>query len=197
MTTLLLIRHGMTDAVGRRLTGRLPGVHLNEQGKREVEALAKRLQNTPLSAIYSSPMERTLETARAIASPHELEVVEREALIESDFGDWSGRLLVDLDRDQSWLRFNANRSGSPPPGGEHMTAIQARMADELVRIRDAHDDQTVAVVSHGDPLRAALCLFMGISIDLMQRIEIGTASVSTLRLTRDSVTLLRLNDTGS
>jgi probable phosphoglycerate mutase len=197
MTTLLLIRHGMTDAVGRRLTGRLPGVHLNEQGKREVEALAKRLQNTPLSAIYSSPMERTLETARAIASHHELEVVEREALIESDFGDWSGRLLVDLDRDQSWLRFNGNRSGSPPPGGEHMTAIQARMADELVRIRDAHDDQTVAVVSHGDPLRAALCLFMGISIDLMQRIELGTASVSTLRLTRDSVTLLRLNDTGS
>jgi len=197
MTTLLLIRHGMTDAVGRRLTGRLPGVHLNEQGKREVEALAKRLQNTPLSAVYSSPMERTLETARAIASPHELEVVQREALIESDFGDWSGRLLVDLDRDEGWRRFNGNRSGSPPPAGEHMTTIQARMAEELVRIRDAHDDQTVAVVSHGDPLRAALCLFVGISIDLMQRIELSTASVSTLRLTRDSVTLLRLNDTGS
>jgi probable phosphoglycerate mutase len=142
-------------------------------------------------------MERTLETARAIASPHELEVVQREALIESDFGDWSGRLLVDLDRDEGWRRFNGNRSGSPPPAGEHMTTIQARMAEELVRIRDAHDDQTVAVVSHGDPLRAALCLFVGISIDLMQRIELSTASVSTLRLTRDSVTLLRLNDTGS
>ena len=196
MTTLLLIRHGMTDAVGRRLTGRLPGVHLNEQGKREVEALAKRLQNTPLSAVYASPMERTLETAQAIASPHELEVVARDALIESDFGDWSGRLLVDLDRDEGWRRFNHHRSGSPPPGGEHMTTIQARMAAELVRIRDAHDDQTVAVVSHGDPLRAALCLFLGISIDLMQRIEVTTASVTTLRLTRDSVTLLRLNDTG-
>jgi broad specificity phosphatase PhoE len=197
MTTLLLIRHGMTDAVGRQLTGRLPGVQLNEQGKREVEALAKRLESMPLSAVYSSPMERTLQTARAIASPHRLEVVERAALIESDFGDWSGRLLVDLDRDEGWRRFNGHRSGSPPPGGEHMTTVQARMAEELVRIRDAHDDQTVAVVSHGDPLRAALCLFMGISIDLMQRIELTTASLSVLRLTRDSVTVLRLNDTGS
>jgi broad specificity phosphatase PhoE len=197
MTTLLLIRHGMTDAVGRRLTGRLPGVQLNEQGKREVEALAKRLQSVPLSAVYSSPMERTLQTAQAIALPHQLEVIERAALIESDFGDWSGRLLVDLDRDEGWQRFNGNRSGSPPPGGEHMTTVQGRMAEELVRIRDAHDDQTVAVVSHGDPLRAVLCLFLGISIDLMQRIEVTTASVSVLRLTRDSVTLLRLNDTGS
>jgi len=197
MTTLLLIRHGMTDAVGRRLTGRMPGIYLNEQGKREVEALAVRLEKTPLAAIYASPLERTQETARAIAAERQLDIISREGLVESDFGDWSGRLLADLAVDIGWKRFNDNRSSTPAPGGEHMTEIQARMGRELLRIRDAHPDQTVAVVSHADPLRAALCLFLGISVDLLGRLEISTASVTTLRLTPDSVSLQRLNDTGA
>jgi probable phosphoglycerate mutase len=196
MTTLLLIRHGMTDAVGRLLTGRLAGVLLNEQGKREVEALGHRLRGLPLAAIYASPLERAQETARAIAAHHELDVLPRPDLNESDFGDWSGRLLSELDGDAGWQRFNANRSSTPAPRGEHMTEIQARVGRELLKIRDAHPDRTVAVVSHADPLRAALCLFLGISVDLMQRFELSPASVSTLHLTPDSVSLLRLNDTG-
>jgi probable phosphoglycerate mutase len=197
MTTLLLIRHGMTDAVGRQLTGRLGGVHLNEQGRTEVEALSARLRSTPLAAVYASPLERAMETARAVAQPHALEVIPREALLESDFGTWSGRMLADLDTDVEFRRFNSNRSGTCPPAGEHMSVIQARMVNELLRIRDAHPDQSVAVVSHGDPLRAVICAFAGISIDLMQRLEISPASVSVLRLTPDSVSLLRLNDTGA
>jgi probable phosphoglycerate mutase len=195
MTTLLLIRHGMTDAVGRRLTGRLPGVHLNELGQRQARALAARLASQPISAIYASPLERTLETAREIAATRGLEVVVRPALVESDFGEWSGRSLAELAGDPVYQLFNRVRSITEPPGGEHFSAVQARMASELLRIRDAHRDQTVAVVSHADPLRAALCVFLGIGIDLMQELELAPASVSTLRLTEDSVLLLSMNET--
>lgn len=197
MTTVLLIRHGMTDAVGKRLVGRLPGIPLNEQGRREVQALSERLRDLPLAAIYASPIERTQETARAIAAPHGLEVQTRDGLVEVDFGDWTGRLLVDLVDDPVWQRWHAgSRMQTAIPGGEHMVEIQRRMVAEVLRVRDIHRDQIVALVSHGDPVRSALCAFAGIPLDLLQRLEISTASVSVIRLTPSGVSVLRLNDTG-
>jgi probable phosphoglycerate mutase len=197
MTTLLLIRHGMTDAVGRRLTGQLPGIPLNELGRDQVRAVSGRLQTLPLAAIYASPLERTLETAQAIAGPHRLEVIARPSLIESDFGEWTGRTLAELDPDPEWTRFNRQPSATRIPGGEHIFEIQARMTGELLSIRDAHPEQVVAVVSHADPLRAALCGFLGLSIDYMQRIELSPAGVSVLRLTRDAVCVRSINDIGT
>jgi probable phosphoglycerate mutase len=197
MTTVLLIRHGMTDAVGKRLVGRLAGFSLNEQGRREVEALSERLRDVRLSAIYASPLERTQETARAIAAPHGLEVQTREGLIEVDFGDWTGKLLPELADDPRWQHWNsAGRMFTPIPGGEHVVEIQRRMVAEVLRVRDIHPDQIVALVSHGDPVRSALCAFAGIPLDLLQRIDISTASVSVIRLTPSGVCVVRLNDTG-
>jgi probable phosphoglycerate mutase len=194
MTTLLLIRHGMTDAVGRRLTGRLPGVPL---GRKQVLALAERLRSLPLAAIYASPLERTMETARAVAEPHGLEVIPDEAVIESDFGELSGRTMTELESVPEWKRFNTHRSGTRVPGGEHMLEVQARVTSALLRIRDAHPERVVAVVSHADPLRGALCALAGISIDLMQRIELSPAGVSVVWLTRDAVSVRSINDTGA
>ncbi|MBE0696285.1 MAG: histidine phosphatase family protein, partial [Anaerolineaceae bacterium] len=67
MTTLLLIRHGENSMVGKRLAGRLPDVHLNEKGKQEAEQLAKVLGKAPIKAVYSSPLERAVETAEPLA----------------------------------------------------------------------------------------------------------------------------------
>lgn len=197
MTTLLLIRHGMTDAIGRRLTGRMPGVPLNQLGRKQVRSLAERLRSLPLAAVYASPLERTRETAGAVALPHGREVVLREGLIESEFGELSGRTMAELESDVDWRRFNSHRSGTRVPGGEHLFEIQARMVSELLWIRDRHPEQVVAVVSHADPLRAALCAFTGISVDLMHRLELSPAGVSVLFLTRDLVSLRALNDTGT
>lgn len=194
MATLLLIRHGMTDVVGRRLVGRLPGVTLNEQGKKEAAALADKLAGLRLSAVYSSPMERALQTAEPIAARHGLSVLAREALNEVDFGAWSGRTFAELDEDPEFARFNRNRSGTQPPGGEHPATVQARVAAELVALRDAHPEQVVAVVSHADPLKAALCLYLGMGLESMLRFELSTASITTLLLTSDGVNLVRLNE---
>jgi probable phosphoglycerate mutase len=199
VTTILLIRHGLTDAVGRRLTGWTPGIALNADGRAQVRLLAARLGEriapARLAALYSSPLERAQETANAIAAVHGLPVEVWEDLGEFRFGDWSGRSFEDLDRDPAWRRFNVFRSGTRAPGGETMVEVQARIARCLLRLRDAHPEGTVAAVSHGDAIRAAVFHLLGIPLDMVHRLEIGPASVTTLRLDEDGVRVLGVNDT--
>jgi probable phosphoglycerate mutase len=196
VTVLLLVRHGSTDALGKRIAGRASGVQLNALGKIEVDRLAARLGRTRIAAVYSSPIERCVETAHAVATPHALGVTLRENLTEIDFGAWTGKELTELQADPAFRDFNVARSRTRPPGGEHASEIQSRMVEELERIRRDHADEIVAVVSHGDPLKTALGYYLGIPIDLLSRLEISPASLSALRLTVEGVALLSFNDTG-
>src|SRR5215212_2773666 len=98
MTTFLLIRHALCDPVGRSLAGRTSGVHLNAEGGVQAEALARRLGEVAVSAIYSSPLERALETAAPIAADQGVPVIEAPGLLEIDFGDWTGKTLQELDQ---------------------------------------------------------------------------------------------------
>jgi probable phosphomutase (TIGR03848 family) len=182
MTTFLLIRHGLTDAVGKQITGRLPGVHLNETGRKQAEELPQRLSRWKISALYSSPLERALETARPTATQLKMDVRETTALSEVDFGDWSGHLLDDLNQRQDWRAYNTFRSATRAPHGELMLEVQGRMVDELMRLAAGHPDQIVACFSHADAIRAALAHFLGMPLDLIHRFEIRPASVSVVRL---------------
>lgn len=196
MTTIFLIRHGETDKVGKTISGWLPGVSLNRAGVTQAGKLAERLAGAGIAAIFSSPLERALETAQPLAARLRLQVEAREALGEIRFGDWTGRDIEDLDRDPEWRRFNSFRSSTRAPGGEGMLEAQLRMVSELTDLRRRHPDEAIAVVSHGDPIRAAIAHYAGIPLDLFQRFEISPASVSILRLSEDTAALLRLNDTG-
>jgi broad specificity phosphatase PhoE len=197
VTVLLLVRHGSTDALGKRISGRAPGVPLNANGRLEVDRLAARLARAPIAAVYSSPIERCVETAHAIAKSHALGVMLRENLTEVDFGAWTNRELAELDALPAFHEFKAARSRTRPPGGEHALEVQARMVEELERIQKDHADAAVAVVSHGDPLKTALGYYLGIPIDLLHRLELGPASLSVLRLTGEHATLLAFNDLGA
>src|SRR3981081_1971738 len=148
MTTFLLVRHGETDAIGKFLAGWKPGTHLNENGKEQVRRLAQRLSRFPIHAVYTSPLERTVETAEAIATPHELVPRIRETLGEFRFGEWEGMSLEALNSDPEWHRFNASRSAVRAPGGELMIETQTRMVSEIEDLRREHDGQTIAIVSH-------------------------------------------------
>lgn len=194
MTRFLLIRHGSTDAVGKRLVGRAQGVALNEQGRMEASALAEHLRHTPLDAIYSSPIQRALETATAVAEPHGLIPILRDALTEVEFGDWTGKSFTELGPLPEFRRFNAHRSGNRPPGGEHVLEVQARMVGEIERIAAERPHATIALVGHADPIRAVLGFYLGVPVDLLGRFEIATGSVSTLLVSPDGTTLLGLND---
>src|SRR5262245_47888989 len=118
MTTFLLIRHGETDAVGKRVTGWQPGWHLNSRGKQQVERLVERMMQLPIHAVYSSPLERAIETAEPIARSHDLRVGALEDFGEIHVGAWEGLTMQELEPREDWKLFNTYRSGTRCPGGE-------------------------------------------------------------------------------
>ncbi len=196
MTRVLLVRHATNDTLGRLLAGWTPGIHLNEEGRVQAERLARSLAAAPLVAVYSSPLERALETARPIAAAHGLDPVACDALGEIRFGEWTGRTFDELERDERWRRFNAFRAGTRAPGGEHTLEVQARVVTWLEGIRDRHPGpDAVAAVTHGDVVKAALFHYGGVSVDQVQRWEVSPASVSTLELDGWGARLVSVNDT--
>jgi probable phosphomutase (TIGR03848 family) len=196
MTTFLLIRHGSCDPVGKSIAGRAPGIHLNDTGRAQATALAERLAAVPVAAVYSSPLERAQETAAPLAARQGKSVTIVPELVELDFGEWTGRTLAELHEAAGWREFNAFRSGTRIPGGELMSEVQSRAVGALERLARSHPDATVAAVSHGDVIRAILTYFLGMPLDLLQRIEIDPTSVSVLRLDRFGPAVLRMNGTG-
>lgn len=196
MTRLLLIRHGHNDYLNaNRLAGRTPGVHLNEKGRGQAQALAIRLAAVQIAAIYSSPMERAIETAEPAAASHGLQVQIVDDLNETDCGEWTGKTIEELAKTDTWPGIQHYPSGTAHPGGESITAVQARMVRALNAIATAHPGQTVVAVSHSDPLKAALAHYSGLHLDLFQRLVIDPASVSELALTAHGPRLIRCNDT--
>jgi broad specificity phosphatase PhoE len=193
MPLFLLIRHGHNDWVGQRLAGRLPGLRLNQQGRAAVAKLAEDLAPIPLSAICSSPLERTQETAAAIAARHQLPVATSERLQEIDIGLWSGRTLQELAGDEEWRRYNEFRTGVRPPGGETTSEVQARMVAEIEHWQIRQPAGIIALVGHGDPLKAVIAHFIGLPIDHLSRMEIAPASVSVLDVGEWGARLLALN----
>jgi probable phosphoglycerate mutase len=196
-TNLLLIRHAENDWVGDRLAGWTPGVHLNNEGRNQAAALAQRLSDTPLTAIYSSPLERTLETAQPLARTHGLNVQVRDGLGEARYGEWTGRALEELKEEDLWPVIQVYPGGARFPGGESLREVQARMVAELDTVRDAHPEQTVAVVSHSDPIKMAAAYYAGLSLDHFQRLTISPASVTAFAFSRFGPRLICLNHTDS
>jgi probable phosphomutase (TIGR03848 family) len=195
MTRFLLIRHAAIDAHGRTLPGRMPGVHLNAQGRLQAQALAQRIAGLPVSAIYSSPLERALETAEPIAKLLGLETATSEGLLELGFGDWTGAGIEELAELEAFRRFNSFRSCAQVPGGEPMLQAQARMVAALDALHARHPDAHVVVVGHGDMIKAAIAHYAGIPLDLFQRLEVSPASISVVDIDDAAVRIMAVNDT--
>ncbi len=196
MTTFLLIRHGANDFIGNTLVGRRPGVSLNDEGRRQAERLADRLAHLPIAAIYSSPLERTRETAVPLAERLGLPVTVCDGIHEIDPGDWTGLTITELRAAPGWEAYNAYRAGTRCPNGELLLDVQARFVTALERLRHDHPDQTVALFSHADPIRIALAYYIGMPLDHVLRLDIAPASVSILALDDRGPRVLRVNDTG-
>ncbi len=193
MTRFLLIRHGLNDYVGRRLAGRLPGIHLNAVGRRQANELASRLDGQPIDAIYSSPLERATETAAPLAQRRGLKVETVESLTEINFGHWSGRLISELDQDGDWQKFIHFRSGMRIPGGELRIESQQRVVDFIQRLHETLPGKNVALVSHADVIKAALIFYLGAPLDYLARIEIDPASISIIELDETNARILAVN----
>lgn len=180
MALFLLIRHGHNDAVGKAITGRAAGIRLNARGREEADRVAERLLSIPLTAIFSSPLERTRETAAPLARRTGQEVQISEKIHEIDFGEWTGLTFEELSREPRWRQFNTFRSGTRIPGGEIMVEVQQRMVSEIERLRARQPDGTFALFSHGDPIKTAVAHYAGFPLDHMLRFEISLASISMI-----------------
>lgn len=193
MTTFFLVRHGVTEHTGKRLSGWMDGISLTEHGREQAERVALHLADMKFDAIYSSPIARTLETARAIAAQHDLRVHTRRGLGEVEYGDWTDRPLRMLARTKLWTTVLRWPSGARFPNGESLREVQARAVDEIERIAEEHPKGTVSCVSHGDVIKLVLAHYLGVHIDLYQRIVIAPASVSVFSLEDRGPMILSLN----
>lgn len=193
---LLLIRHGVTDQTGTRLIGWTPGISLNARGRAQAEAIAARLEGLPISAVYSSPLERCRETAEPLSKRRGRRIRVREGLGEVRYGTWTNRTLKQLQRTKLWRRVQFVPSGMRFPGGESLQEVQTRAVAEFERIADAHPDGAVACFSHADVIKLVVAHYGGVPLDLFQRIEIAPASVSIVVVGSGVPRLLRLNDAG-
>ncbi len=196
MARLLLIRHALTSQTGRRLTGRLPGVGLDQRGREQAEAVARLLGDLPVRAVYTSPLERTMETAAIVARPHGLEPVPHDGLVEVDYGRWAGRTLGSLRRLAAWKAVVETPSRVAFPDGETLRGMQQRMVGACEDIAAAHRGAMVAIVTHADPIKAVLSHFLGQPLDLFQRIAVAPASVSLLDLPRSGAPVVGAIDAG-
>lgn len=195
MTVFLLVRHGESEYVKKgRLAGRLPGVHLTEAGRKQAQALAERLQAAPIRAVYSSPLERTLETAQPLAQALGLEVILRPGLIEVDVGEWAGERLKALGRQKLWKIVQQAPSRLQFPGGETFAQAQLRVAEELQALQQLHPGQELVVcVTHSDVIRLAVAYFIGLPLDFFQRLQVAPASLTVLNLSETGAQLFALN----
>ncbi len=181
MTTVLLIRHGENNMVGKRLAGRLPGVHLNKKGREQAEQLAEVLCKAPIKAIYSSPLERAVETAEPLAKLLNLEILPAPGLVELAYGDWQGKTLKQLGRRKLWKVVQEKPSEMRFPNGESFVEVRDRVVAEIERIAAAHEENDlVATFSHGDIVRLAVAHFLGMPLDLFQRLAANPASISVI-----------------
>lgn len=195
MTKFLLIRHALTDSVGKRLSGRFPGVFLNAEGREQSIRLVKRFEATKIHALYCSPLERAVETCRPIAEARNLSWSVSDHFIELDFGRWTNSLVEELRNDPEFILFNNFRSRATIPEGENMPEAQLRIISGLLKLGREHMNETVAVVSHADMIKSALAFFAGIHLDMMYRLEISPASVSILELSDHTAKIILVNDT--
>jgi probable phosphomutase (TIGR03848 family) len=203
MSTLLLVRHGLTAMTGPVLAGRTPGVHLDERGEKQAAAVAARIAVLPVSTLVSSPLDRCLDTAGFIRTAQaeagrEVALDVDRRIIECDYGDWTGKPIKDLVKDPMWKVVQGQPSAARFPAGEALTEVSSRA---VAAVRDWNsrlpEDAVWVACSHGDVIKAILADALGLHLDQFQRIVVDPCSVSIVRYTATRPYVLRSNDLGS
>lgn len=196
MTLLLLIRHGENDYVKTgKMAGRIPGVHLNEKGQKQAEALGEALREVPIKAVYASPLERAMETAAPIAESHKLNIVQEPDLMDTNIGKWQGKSWKLLALKKEWKIVQNAPSRFRFPEGESFPECQLRIANVLERVIKKHNkpQDIVAVVFHADPIKLAVAHYIGLPLDQFQRLGCDTGSLSALAIGEMGASLVKLN----
>ena len=196
MPLLLLIRHGENDFVKTgKLPGQTTGIHLNEKGQKQAQALCEALIHVPLKAIYSSPLERATETAEPIAASHKLAIHQEAGLMDAHVGKWQGKSIKALRLTNAWKIVQHAPSRFQFPEGESFMDLQTRIVHTLEGIIRKHKNpkDIIAVVFHADPIKLAVSHFLGLPLDHFQRLSCDTGSLTALFVGEMGANLIKLN----
>jgi probable phosphoglycerate mutase len=194
-TTVLLIRHGLTPSTGKILPGRMPGLHLSDEGRKQAEAVAARLSGVRLAAVYASQLERARETAAPIARGQDLAVRIERDLADIDYGEWTGIKIWRAARKPEWKAIQEHPSGFRFAGGESFVEMQARVTRAIASLVERHRGSIVVAVSHADPIKAAVAHALGTPLDLFQRIMVAPCSITAVVYWPAGATVLTVNST--
>lgn len=199
MTTVLLVRHGLTALTKTTLLGWTPGIPLDDQGRRQALAVADRTRAIPLAAVVSSPLDRCRETAGALCAnrepPPDFHVDER--LGDVRYGDWTGRVYRDLRRDPLWKIVDATPADAAFPNGESIRAMAFRAVSAIREWNERlGPEATYVVVSHADPIRAILSDALGLHLESYSRLMVLPGSLSVVRYDGRRPRVMRINDVG-
>jgi len=194
VTLVYLVRHGENDWTGKRLPGWRKGIHLNASGQTQADALVEAFEGVPLAALYSSPLERALETAAPLARARHVKVIRLEGIGELRAGRWEGQPLSRLRRTKQWSVIQRAPSLARLPGGESFAEVQGRVVEALETLCARHPKAAIACFSHADPIKLAIAFYLGLPLDSFQRLSISPASISLLAIGSDHARLLLLND---
>lgn len=193
MARFFLVRHAEHNYLSRGVAGRKPGIHLNQRGQAQAQALAERLSGLRIEAVLAGPLERARETAEPLTSRLNLTLEIAPEFDEIDLGDWTGCTFTELEQMTAWQQWNAFRSSTTPPGGESMLQAQTRAVGKILQLQQQRARASFAIFSHGDVIRATLVHFLGLHLDFYARFQIDPASISVFDLEEQSVLISTLN----
>jgi len=205
--TVILLRHGRsTSNTAGTLAGRSEGVDLDDKGREQAAGLIDRIGDLPIRALVSSPLLRCRRTLEPLAEALCLEPFIDGRLAEVDYGEWTGRKIVDLTGEPLWRVVQAHPSAALFPGGEGLAQVQAR-AVAAVREHDrrlaaehggAHGGDVLWVAcTHGDVIKSVVADAYGMHLDGFQRVTVDPASVSVIRYTELRPFVVHVNHTGA
>lgn len=200
-TTVVFVRHGLTATTGKQLPGRAPGLHLSDEGQKQAAGVAQHLASLQrngkplLTAVYASPLERTMETAAPIAEAFDLEIRPEADLLEVDMGSWTGWELATAREEPAWDRVQRHPANFRFPDGESFVEMQTRMLSVVERVREGHPGETVVAVSHADPIRALVSHAFGAHLDQFQRVVISPCSLTAIACGAGNPLVLAVNST--
>ena len=194
MTAILLARHGENDFAGKGLAGRLPDIHLNDKGRQQAELLAERLGKFPIKAIFSSPLERAIETAQPLAKRLGLDIQIRQTLVEVDYGEIQGKEFKQLQRTKLWKEIQTHPAVVRFPGGESLLEVQQRVCDDLVTLAGQfRANDVIACFTHADVIRLSAAWALNMNLDDFQRLAVGMGSVTVIQVEEKRARVLHLN----
>ncbi len=197
MVKIILVRHGETDwNIARRIQGGGSNTPLNETGQRQAEAVAARLKDEKITAVFSSPQQRALFTAQAIASYHNLAVQELPSLKEIRAGILEGRLASELSLrfDEFMCGDGCDKKPQTPSGGESVEDVQKRAWETITGLAEQYPGGTLVIVTHYFVIMSLICRVLNLPIHLMNRFRLSTGTISVFTFDNGSPRLELFND---